>query len=160
MKTKDGNFLDAAISVIERKGGRLTVQRRVIIETAFAQSKPYTAEELYDIARARNKSVSRATVYRTLPLLLETHLLRKITLDHEPARYEPNLSEQGYHSFIWCTDCDQIIPFDDHCLDLREAALIKNLGFRACDIRLRVDAICEQYQNTGKCHRREEALVH
>ncbi len=156
---KDADFLDAAMRVIEHKGGRLTVQRRVIIEAAFTQCKPYTAEELYDIARAQNESVSRATVYRTLPLLLETNLLRKITLDHEPARYEPNLSEQGYHSFIWCTDCDQMIPFDDHCLDLREAALIKNLGFRARDVRLRVDATCEQYQTTGKCQRREEALA-
>jgi Fur family ferric uptake transcriptional regulator len=156
---KNADFLEAAIRVIEHKGGRLTAQRRAIIETAFAQEKPYTAEDLYDIARSRNESVSRATVYRTLPLLLETNLLRKITLlDNEPALYEPNLTEQGYHSFIWCTDCDRMIEFDDHCLDLREASLIKNLGFRARDIRLRVDATCEEFHRTGKCRRREEAF--
>ncbi len=147
-------FAKTAIKVIENRGGRLTNQRRSIIEKAVSLGRPYTAEELYDEARRLNAKISRATVYRTLPLLLETGMLRKIHLDQEPARYEPNLSSQGYHSFIWCLDCDQMIEFDDYCLDLREAALIKNLGFLARDVRLRVDANCEKFQSTGQCVRR------
>ncbi len=146
-------FAEAAIRSIESRGARLTSQRRAIIHQALSAKKPYTAEELYDISRQLNARVSRATVYRTLPLLLETGLLRKIHIDQEPALYEPNLSEQGYHSFIWCLDCGQLIPFDDYCLDLREAAIIKKFGFLAEDVRLRVDARCEGFQNTGVCPR-------
>ena len=50
---------------------RLTSQRQAIIDTVFNTDKHFTAEELLEWSRAKDKSVSRATVYRTLPLLTE-----------------------------------------------------------------------------------------
>ncbi len=153
-------MLEEAIRLIADRSGRMTPQRRAIIEAAFCQEHPYTAEELYEQARDRNPGVSRATVYRTLPLLLETHFLRKIVLDYEPARYEPNPHSRSHHSFIWCTDCDQMFPFDDHCLGLREAPLIRSLGFVARDVQLRVDATCDELHRTGVCRRGNKGKRH
>lgn len=149
------DIAQTAIRLIAERG-RMTSQRRTIIEQAVRIEGPYTAETLYEQARRRNPRVSRATVYRTLPLLLDTGLLRKIHLDQESALYEANLNASSQHSFIWCLDCEQMIPFDDYCLHLREGALIRQLGFRAEDVRLRVDARCEEYQRTGACPRSQK----
>lgn len=150
------NFIEAAIRVIGERGGRMTNQRRSIIEQALRIEGPYTAEDLFEKARKHNNKVSRATVYRTLPLLLETGLLRKIHVEKDCALYEANLNASSQHSFIWCLDCEQMIPFNDYCLHLRESALIRQIGYRAEDVRLRVDARCETFQKTGSCRKSQK----
>jgi hypothetical protein len=55
-----------------QKNLRLTSQRQAIIDTVFGTEEHFTAEQLLDWSRRRDKSVSRATVYRTLPLLTES----------------------------------------------------------------------------------------
>ena len=74
-------FLD----FLARKNLRLTGQRRAIIEAVFGTEKHFTAEELLKWARRRDESVSRATVYRTLPLLTESGLVREMDFgkDHK-----------------------------------------------------------------------------
>ena len=62
------------------KGLRKTSQRDAIIEAAFGTNEHYTAEELLVMARGIDRSVSRATVYRTLPILVESGLLRELDL--------------------------------------------------------------------------------
>ena len=59
---------------LEKKNLRVTDQRRVIIDTVFSTEEHFTAEQLLEWAREKDRSVSRATVYRTLPLLTESDL--------------------------------------------------------------------------------------
>ena len=65
-------FLD----FLQHKKLRITAQRRAIIESAFETEEHFSAEQLLAWSRRRDKSVSRATVYRTLPLLTESGLVR------------------------------------------------------------------------------------
>src|SRR5207244_8269248 len=62
-----------------QKNLRLTSQRQAIIDSVFGTEEHFTAEQLLEWSRRRDKSVSRATVYRTLPLLTESGLDRKST---------------------------------------------------------------------------------
>ncbi|MFZ4765983.1 MAG: transcriptional repressor, partial [Roseimicrobium sp.] len=48
------------------KGLRRTKQRDVIIEAAFGTTDHFNAEELHEMARLIDRTISRATVYRTL----------------------------------------------------------------------------------------------
>ena len=60
------------------KGLRRTVPREAIIEAAFSTTEHYTAEELLLMARKIDPNVSRATIYRTLPLLVECGVLKEL----------------------------------------------------------------------------------
>ena len=62
------------IEFLEKKDLRITNQRRVIIDTVFDTDEHFTVDQLLDWAREKDSSVSRATVYRTLPLLTESNL--------------------------------------------------------------------------------------
>ena len=64
---------------LEKKNLRITDQRRVIIDTVFSTEEHFTAEQLLEWAREKDRSVSRATVYRTLPLLTESDLVHEMT---------------------------------------------------------------------------------
>jgi len=69
---------------LESKGLRKTSQRDAIIEAAFSTTEHYTADDLIVMAKKVDPSVSRATVYRTLPLLVESGMLREMDFGPRP----------------------------------------------------------------------------
>ena len=76
---------------IRRKGLRRTSQRDTIVKAAFSKDEHFTAEELFERARKLDSESSRATVYRTLSLLVEANLLREriAWLPAEPGQPPP-----------------------------------------------------------------------
>ncbi len=87
---------------IMTKGLRRTRQREVIVEAAFGTKEHYTAEELWEMARKLDRTASRATVYRTLALLVECGLLREIDLGKDVVCYDPNFLESPDHNHLIC----------------------------------------------------------
>jgi hypothetical protein len=72
------------------KGCGRTIQRDAIIRAAFNTTEHYTAEDLLIMARKIERSVSRATVYRTLPLLVECGVLKELDFGKDYKFYDPN----------------------------------------------------------------------
>ena len=96
------------IEFLEKKDFRITNQRRIIIDTVFSTDKHFTAEQLLDWAREKDKSVSRATVYRTLPLLTESKLVHEMDFGKPYKFYDPNYSDSPNHNHIICEDLSLI----------------------------------------------------
>ncbi|MGF1678373.1 MAG: Fur family transcriptional regulator [Candidatus Methylacidiphilales bacterium] len=142
------------LAYMESNGMRITSQRKSIIEAAFSTTEHYTAEELLERARKVDPSVSRATIYRTLPVLVQTGLLRELHLGKDQVVYDPNYATHPNHNHLICTDCDKIIEFEDHCLDVRESILVKNMGFRPGNVQLRIEGSCEELKLTGICSKK------
>ena len=80
------------------QGLRRTKQREVIVEAAFATDDHFKAEELLEKARKLDSTVSRATVYRTLTLLVECGLLREVDLGRDQTYYDPNFLDKPQHA--------------------------------------------------------------
>src|SRR4051812_29596692 len=146
-KTK---FLD----FLGRKNLRITAQRAAIIDAVFATDKHFTAEELLEWSRARDKSVSRATVYRTLPLLTESGLVREMDFGKDHKYYDPNYAEHPNHSHIICADCDRIFEFESDKIARIEDEISHQLGFRIKTQRLQILAACEELKRAGACKKR------
>jgi Fur family ferric uptake transcriptional regulator len=134
-------------------GLRITSQRKAIIQAAFSTNDHYTAEELLERSRKLDSSVSRATVYRTLPVLVDSGLLRELDLGKDFKYYDPNYVNHPNHNHIVCTDCEKIVEFEDHCLDVRESVLATSLGFKPKAVRLRIEAACVELAKKGACVR-------
>ena len=60
---------------LEKKDLKLTSQRRVILKKAMEAQGHFSAEALLDLAKKEDRTVSKATVYRTLVLLKESRIL-------------------------------------------------------------------------------------
>src|SRR3977135_1440929 len=97
---------------LAQKHLRLTVQRQGIIETSFGTRQHFTADQLLTWSRRRDKSVSRATVYRTLPLLTESGLVREMDFGKDYKFYDPNYAQHPHHNHLICQDCDKIVEFE------------------------------------------------
>ncbi len=140
---------------IAAKGLRKTVQRDAIVAAAFSTTEHYTAEDLLAMARRIEPSVSRATVYRTLPLLVESGVLKEMDFGRDHKIYDPNYNEHPHHNHLICTDCDKIVEFEDQHIELLEDCISKRLGFSPASKSLRIEASCDQLKKMGACEKRK-----
>ena len=108
---------------IETKGLRKTTQRDAIIEAAFSTTEHYTAEELLSMARSIDPAVSRATIYRTLPLLVESGVLKEMDFGKDYKFYDPNYIDHPNHNHLICMDCNKIVEFEDVHIDTLETCI-------------------------------------
>lgn len=141
---------------LTQKNLRLTAQRQAIVETAFSTRQHFTAEQLLAWSRRRDKSVSRATVYRTLPLLTESGLIREMDFGGDHKIYDPNYAERPHHNHIICEDCQQIIEFESEPMRQLVEEISSQMGFSATAHRLQISAHCQEFQKSGTCRRRQE----
>ncbi len=138
------------------KGLRKTTQRDAIIEAAFSTDRHYSAEELLGMARAIDASVSRATVYRTLQILVDSGLLRELDLGQGRKVYDPNFVDHPHHNHLICLDCRDIFEFEDLNMELLENCMAKRMGFTPANKQVRIEAHCDELRLTGVCRKREQ----
>ena len=147
----DSDLRQKVYDYIEKKGLRKTVQREAIIQAAFSTTEHYTAEELIAMAQRLEPSVSRATVYRTLPLLVESGLLREIDLGKDHKTYDPNFVNRPHHNHLICLDCQKVVEFEDHYMETLEDCISKRLGFTPASKSVRIEATCDKLKKFGSC---------
>lgn len=142
------------MTFLEGKQLRVTAQRRAIIETVFETEEHFTAEQLLEWSRQRDKSVSRATVYRTLPLLTESGLVREMDFGKDHKFYDPNYAAHPNHNHIICQDCDKIVEFESDKIARIEDEISHKLGFLVKTQRLQITASCEEFKKRGTCKKK------
>src|SRR5947208_2580539 len=139
---------------LAHKNLRVTSQRQAIIDTVFSTDKHFTAEQLLEWSRARDRSVSRATVYRTLPLLTESGLVREMDFGKDYKFYDPNYAEHPNHSHIICQDCERIVEFESDKIERLENEISHRLGFEVKSQRLQITGRCEELKKLGACRKK------
>jgi len=139
------------LAFLETKNLRVTAPRRAIIDAVFGTEDHFTAEQLLDKARQLDSSVSRATVYRTLPLLTESGLVHEMDFGKDYKIYDPNYANSPNHNHIICEDCDKIVEFESDKLEALEGEITQELGFKVKTQQLRITGSCEDLNTLGTC---------
>lgn len=142
---------DKFLAFLARKNLRITTQRQIIIDTVFSTEEHFTAEQLLDWSREKDPSISRATVYRTLPLLTESGLVREMDFGKDHRFYDPNYADHPDHNHIICNDCERIVEFESDKLFKLEHEITRKLGFSIKAQRLQITANCEELKKAGTC---------
>ena len=108
-------------------GLRVTPQRLALLAILMDSADHPNADELLALARALYDSVSLATIYRTLSALEEAGLIRKLTLESEPSRYE--ITPAAEHDHVVDIDTGEVIEIaNDDIARLRRETL-EQLGY-------------------------------
>ncbi len=151
----DSGLSEKIDAFLQLKGLRRTAQRDVIIAAAFGTKEHFTADELWEMAKVIDPNTSRATLYRTLNLLVESGLLREIDLGRDQACYDPNFVEHPHHNHLICVDCKRVVEFEDPHLEILGDCITRRMGFNPSSKGVRIEAECEELHNTGSCSRRD-----
>ena len=123
-------------------GHRHTRGRRDLVGHIFSYHEHFTADDLVFDVKRKKIGVSRATIYRTLDLMVEAGLLRKLRFGDRDA-YE---HDYGYpeHDHLYCTKCKKIVEFhNDELVALRERTAGEH-HFRSTAHRFVITGLCEE----------------
>lgn len=123
------NDIDILKKVLKREGLRYTQQRQIIWDEIRNSSKHRDAEEIYLIIKKKNKiKVSRATVYRTIDVLVKNNLVRKMELGDGRALYEHKFEEE-HHDHMICVETGKITEFYNEKLEELQEEIVKDQGY-------------------------------
>ena len=100
--------------------------------------------------------MSRATVYRTLSLLVECGLLREVDLGRDQTFYDPNVLDKPQHNHLICLDCDRVVEFEDEHVGVLHDCITRRLGFQPQMKSMRIEARCDELARTGGCKFKEQ----
>jgi len=143
--------LESFSDFLGSKGLRMTGQRKGVFEALFKQNGHFTAEQLLKDAQNLDDTVSRATVYRCLPLMVESGIIRKIDVGQENKFYALNGSSETFKAQVICSDCDRIHDVDAPFMEWYGKTVSEKLGLEVKDQRLQVQAECPEFRKNGNC---------
>ena len=136
---------------LTQKGLRVTNQRTAIFDAAFNQEEHFTAEDLLDFSREIDRSVSRATVYRTLPILTEGGLLKEIDVGRDYKFYLANHGQKTEQAQVICQDCEKIFEIEAPFMEWYARPVAQKVGLEPDSQRLQVHAHCTRLKEDGIC---------
>lgn len=86
----------------------MTRQRAAILEVLRSDMKHHTADEIFELAKERLPSISRATVYNNLKALEQERVIRRITAEGTKDRYDNSFTPHGH---LFCVVCSEVEDF-------------------------------------------------
>lgn len=137
-----------------QKDLRVTSQRLAVYKAVNEFEKHFTAEELLEKAKELDNTVSRSSVYRTLPLLLENAFIREIDVGKDFKYYVLNQKQKTFQTQIVCSDCDHILEIDAPFMEWYGKAASEKVNMQMESQRLQINARCLEKQNNGTCHKK------
>lgn len=110
---------------------KLTHPREVIAEKILSAKagEHFSADELWEKLRKTAKGVSKATVYRTLNLLVE----KKIVEEHDfgkGQKYYERMVERPHHDHLICVQCGRIVEFENAEIERLQEVIARESGFK------------------------------
>lgn len=127
---------------LRERGFRLTPQREMVLSVLHEVEGFVTAEEVYERVSGISSSVDISTVYSTLELLQDFHLVASVDPGDGQRRYEL-LGLHGQHFHLVCRACGKIIGVEPDAIDSFAARMREEHGFQIDLEHLSVPGLCE-----------------
>lgn len=128
------------------KGLKYTPERQTIFRRAFATHKHFEAEDLLLSLRQNHQRVSKATIYRTLALLVKSGHLREVIFGEKHSHYE-HVHANEHHDHMICSGCGKIIEFTDEALERLQDKVCVRHKFKPESHRMQIHGLCKD------CHK-------
>ena len=131
------------------QGLKLTNERAALVREIFSTHYHFEADELLFKMKEKSLKISRATIYRTLELLVRSGMVRRVHLGEDHYHYE-YVSGNSHHDHLICTMCGSVIEFHDPALEQRQREICERKKFTPTFHNLQILGVCDA------CHRKGE----
>ena len=106
---------DNLAEVLRRHGVNPTHQRIEIAYALFSRQEHLSADQVLAIVNDRHSETSKATVYNTLNLFLQQHLVREVIVDPNKVFYDPNTEP---HHHLYNIDTGELADIDASSIEI------------------------------------------
>jgi Fur family transcriptional regulator, ferric uptake regulator len=125
------------------KGLKFTKERIAVLKEVFSSHSHFEPENLYLRIKASGSKASRASVYRTLSLLVESGLVEKVTRTEKSNVYEHTFGH-SHHDHMICDGCGSIIEFYSEKLENLQKEICVGNGFDGRSHTLEIHGYCTE----------------
>ena len=135
--------VDAITDKLKARQLRLTRPRLNILEVLVGTGEHLAIEEIRDRASALGESVSFATVYRTMRLLVDEGIAVALRFEDGSTRYEC-VDEGEHHDHLICTRCGAVTEFTDDEIERLQRQAAMAHGYSMTGHRLEIYGQCKR----------------
>ena len=133
--------IDLFREFVRKNGRRKTPEREQVIRMIFATHEHFDVDGLYSLLRRRKEKISRATIYRTIPLRIESGLLQEAYVENGHMNYE-HIYGHERHCHLRCLGCGGLVEFAEQSMAERARAAAERYEFFVTGHRLEVYGYC------------------
>lgn len=126
--------MDKMIDRCESSGLRMTEQRRVIVDVLEKSKDHPDVDIIYTRVSKIDKSISIATVYRTVKQFEEAGILQRVDFGDGRARYED--AKREHHDHLIDIQSGTVIEFVNHEIEELQERIAEKLGYELRGHRL------------------------
>lgn len=121
----------------------VTQQREAIARALFESTGHLSAEDVERELRNRGEDVGKATIYRTLNLLVEVGLATEHDFDEGFKRYEAKVGP-ARHDHLICTSCGKVVEFQHPQLEQIQEQIAEAEGYHPVSRQLKIYGVCSE----------------
>jgi Fur family ferric uptake transcriptional regulator len=132
---------------LRKNGLRYTPERKIVLKAILSIGGHFDVDALYDWLKQNDKTLSKATVYRTMPLFLEIGFVKESLRSQGRAQYELTFGHE-HHDHLICLGCGKIIEFKDDRIEELQELVCKKYEFHTIDHRLAIRGYCKECRKT------------
>jgi len=125
----ENELLEKFKSALKAENMKFTPQRLSILAEMVNNKEHRECEEIYLSLRNSGNNVSRATVYRTMDILVTHNFARKIDIGDGRGRYETKINHP-HHDHMICIECSEITEFMNNKIEMLQDEVCDDNNFK------------------------------
>lgn len=140
--------IDKIKQQLQSQGYKLTPQREATLRVLLENEEDHlSAEDVFMLVKDKAPEIGLATVYRTLELLSELHVVEKLNFGDGVSRYDLRTdNSKHHHHHLICVRCGSMSEIMEDWLGPLEERLERDFHFSVLDHRLDFQGICAKCQ--------------
>jgi Fur family ferric uptake transcriptional regulator len=142
-------FVQLFSRYLHEQGLPITQQREAVAQTVFSSTGHLSVEDIERRLREDEERIGKATIYRSLDLLVKSKLVEEHDFGEGFKRYEHRLSRQPVHEHLICLECGKVTEFRSEEVERVESRVAREHGFVPARHRLEIYGLCRDCGSAG-----------
>lgn len=136
------------LQLLQNNGFKITAHKKTILEL-FTVHKHLDANQIHQMLKEQDISISLATIYRILAIFENQAIITKHKFQADQSTYELN-DPTTHHDHLICLKCKHVIEFLDPNIEKLQNQIAQENGFKIINHSLNIYGLCSECQKPKK----------